>query len=147
VLRAIFAYAVSADFLSRSPCRHIKLADVKPLRRRLPISDQLAVLADELGPHALMMWIGVPTGLRWAEVAGLRVGSLDLLRGELRVVTAMGRSQERPSARSADCPTLGGMRSLATNSRYERVAGCSRGEDDGAEWTWLRCAADGRPAL
>jgi integrase len=86
VLRAIFAYAVSADFLGRTPCRDIKLPEVKPLRRRLPTPDQLAGLAAELGPHALMMWIGVLTGLRWGEVAGLRVGSVDLLRGELRVV-------------------------------------------------------------
>jgi integrase len=86
VLRAILAYAVSADFLGRSPCRDIKLPEVKPLSRRLPTADQLAVLGEELGPYALMMWIGVLTGLRWAEVAGLRVGSVDLLRGELRVV-------------------------------------------------------------
>jgi integrase len=86
VLRAIFAYAVSADFLGRSPCRDIKLPEVKPLRRQLPSAGQLAVLAEHLGANALMMWIGVLTGLRWAEVAGLRVGSVDLLRGKLRVV-------------------------------------------------------------
>jgi integrase len=86
VLRAVFAYAVNADFLGRSPCRDIKLPEVKPLRGRLPTADKLAELGEELGPYALMMWIGVLTGLRWGEVAGLRVGSVDLLRGQLRVV-------------------------------------------------------------
>ncbi len=30
-----------------------------------------------------MLWMGVLTGLRWAEVAGLQVGSLQLLKGNL----------------------------------------------------------------
>jgi integrase len=112
VLRAIFTYAVSADFLGRSPCRDIKLPEVKPLHRRLPSADQLAVLAEELGPYGLMMWIGVLTGLRWAEVAGLRVGSVDLLRGELRVVEQRTRDllgegvTDEPKSR-AGCPAAG----------------------------------------
>ena len=33
-----------------------------------------------------MLWVGVLTGLRWGEVAGIRVAAVDLLRGELKVV-------------------------------------------------------------
>jgi hypothetical protein len=85
VLRAIFAYAVSADFLGRSRCRDIMLPEMKPLRRQLPTADQLAIFAEELGPYALMMWIGVLTGLRWAEVADT---GLPALQGRFRGPTA-----------------------------------------------------------
>ena len=111
VLRALFGYAVNADFLGRSPCRDIKLPQVKPLRRRLPTADQLAVLADELGGYALMMWIAVLTGLRWGEVAGLRVGSVDLLRGELQVVEQ--RTRDLPGEDVNDEPkSRAGVRPL-----------------------------------
>jgi hypothetical protein len=36
VLRAMFGYAVDADYLGRSPCRNIKLPALEPLRRQLP---------------------------------------------------------------------------------------------------------------
>jgi integrase len=87
VLHALFAYAVNAEYRAKSPCRDIRLPEAKPLRRKLPDPDQLAALAGELDPtSALMMWVSVLTGLRWGEVAGLRVASIDLLRAELRVV-------------------------------------------------------------
>jgi integrase len=47
-----------------------------------------------LGDYALMMWIGALTGLRWGEVAGLRVGSVDLLLRELAVVEQRTRDLE-----------------------------------------------------
>ena len=84
---------------------------MKPLRRRLPTADQLAVLADELGGYALMMWIAVLTGLRWGEVAGLRVGSVDLLRGELQVVEQ--RTRDLPGEDVNDEPkSRAGVRPL-----------------------------------
>lgn len=85
VLRGIFAYAVNADLLTRSPCRTINLPEVVPVRRKLPDAAGLAAVADQLGEYAPMLWVGVLLGLRWGEVAGLRVGSVDLLRGELSV--------------------------------------------------------------
>jgi integrase len=94
VLHAIFDYALNADFPARTPCRDIKVAQARPLQRRPPSADQLAALADELGPYGLMVWVGVITGLRWGEVTGLRVGSVDLLRGELKVVEQRTRDLE-----------------------------------------------------
>jgi integrase len=86
VVRAMFTFAVHADFRTTTPCRNVKLPQIKPLRRRLPGPDQLAALADELSINGLMLWVGVLTGLRWGEVAGIRVAAVDLLRGELKVV-------------------------------------------------------------
>jgi integrase len=40
-----------------------------------------------------MVWIGALLGLRWSEVAGLRMGRLDLLRRTLAVAEAVTRDQ------------------------------------------------------
>ena len=85
VLRAICNSAVENDLIARSPCRGIKLPEIPPLERDLPTADDLARLADELGVDAPMMWLGAVTGMRWGEVAGLRVGRIDFSRGELTV--------------------------------------------------------------
>jgi hypothetical protein len=41
-----------------------------------------------------MVWVGAVLGLRWAEVAGLTVGSLDLLRNSLTVTEQLGRDRQ-----------------------------------------------------
>ncbi len=41
VLRAMFAFAVNTDLLSRSPCRTISLPEVVPVRRKLPDAEGL----------------------------------------------------------------------------------------------------------
>jgi integrase len=92
VLRAIFAYAVASDWLVRSPCRRIKLPVVQPPKSTQLTPEDVEAIANEVGTqHAPMVWCGAVLGLRWGEVAGLRVGDLDLLKGALRV------SEQRPA--------------------------------------------------
>lgn len=112
VLTAMFAYATEADYLARTPCRGVRLPKAPPLRRQLPDADQLAALAAELGPYGLMVWVAVLTGLRWGEVAGLRVGSLDLLRHELRVVEQRTRDLHG-DAITASPKSAAGVRTLS----------------------------------
>ena len=53
-----------------------------------------SALADVLLP---MVWLGAVLGLRWSEVAGLRVGRLDVLRRTVTVAEAVTRdAQGRP---------------------------------------------------
>ena len=93
-LRAIMAAAVDADLMTRSPCRGINLPKVKPHRPRIVSADELARLADELGPDfAPMAYLGAVLGLRWGECAGLRVGRLDLLAGRLEVAEQRTRGR------------------------------------------------------
>lgn len=81
VVRAMFTYAVRSDWISRTPCRRIKLPAVTGTRRRALEPDDVMRLAEVIGPrYEAMVWVGAVLGLRWAEVAGLTVGSLDLLR-------------------------------------------------------------------
>lgn len=95
VLRAMFAYAVASDWLARSPCRGIKLPGVpsRPARRLSP--DDVATIADSTGErYAPMVWLGAVLGLRWGEVAGMTIGSLNLLERTLTVANQLGRDGE-----------------------------------------------------
>ena len=93
VLRAVCNAAVANDLIVRSPCRAINLPPVEPVDHRLPSVDELARLAVALGDDAPIMWLGAVLGLRWGEVVGLRVGRLDLLRGELTVAEQQTRGR------------------------------------------------------
>jgi integrase len=79
-LQAVFAFAVASKWLAQSPCRGIKLPPVTSTRRRALSADEVAAIASAMDPrYQAMVWIGAVLGLRWSEVAGLRVGALDLL--------------------------------------------------------------------
>jgi integrase len=92
VVRAMFGFAVRNDWLARNPCRNVKLPLVDGTRRHdltpedvVRISSRLPV---EFRP---MVWVGATLGLRWSEVAGLRVGRVDLVSGKLSVVETIVR--------------------------------------------------------
>jgi integrase len=92
VVRAMFGFAVRNDWLARNPCRNVKLPLVDGTRRHdltpedvVRISSRLPV---EFRP---MVWVGATLGLRWSEVAGLRVGRVDLVGGKLSVVETIVR--------------------------------------------------------
>ena len=92
VLRALFSYAVRCDWITRSPCRGIKLPAVTDTRRRdLGVQDVLALVEAMPTRYSCMVWLGAVLGLRWGEVAGLRVGSVDLLRHTVTVSHQLGR--------------------------------------------------------
>jgi integrase len=77
-LAAIFNYAVEQEFIARSPCRKVKL----PKRSHRPVhvvdADELTRLSKAMGEYGPMAYVAAVLGLRWGEVAGLRVGRLDL---------------------------------------------------------------------
>jgi integrase len=93
VLRAVLHFAEQSDFIGRSPCRGVKLPGVAPTRRPVVSADDVAKIALELGDeYGAMAWLGAVLGLRWGEVAALRVGRIDTLRGTLTVAEAVSRS-------------------------------------------------------
>lgn len=92
VLRAVFAFAVENDWIGRSPCRGIKLPAVTTTRRFSLSPNQMAAIAEAMPPvHRPILWMGALLGLRWSEVAGLRVGRIDWAAGTLRVKEAVTR--------------------------------------------------------
>ena len=98
VLRAIFAFAVENDWIGRTPCRGVKLPAVTSTRRHTLMPTDVASIAAATSPrYRAMIWIGAVLGLRWSEVAGLRVGNVDLLRRVLTVAETVTRdAQGRP---------------------------------------------------
>jgi integrase len=92
VIRAMFGYAVRNDWLARNPCRNIKLPPVDGTRRHDLLPDEVSRIASHVAvEYRSMVWIGAALGLRWSEVAGLRVGRLDLGEGRLSVSEAIVR--------------------------------------------------------
>ena len=80
VLQAILNSAVNADVIARTPCRGVRLP---PPDRTRPIrflnEDELQRLAEAMPvEYRPMVFLAGVLGLRWSEVAGLRVGRVDI---------------------------------------------------------------------
>jgi integrase len=85
-LHAVLEHAVKSQYLALNPCKSIGLPKAEPTAVHIFTPDELATLADTMPPeYAPTVWLGSVLGLRWGEVAGLRVGALDLLGRTLRV--------------------------------------------------------------
>ena len=56
----------------------IKLPKAAQVSRPMITAEQLVALADALGDCRLMVYMGAVLGMRWGEVAGLRVGAVDV---------------------------------------------------------------------
>jgi integrase len=99
VLRAVFNYAVESDIIARTACRGVKLPEVEHQPRHVVTADELYALADALGSdYAPMVYLGALLGLRWGEVAGLRVRHVDFLAGTVHVAEQLTRGEHgRPS--------------------------------------------------
>jgi integrase len=112
VLRAVLAAAVDADLLVRSPCRGIKLpvaARHRPIR--FLSANELARLAAALPvEYRPMAYLAGVLGLRWSEVAGLRVGRIDLLRRTVTVAETLAEVEGVLVA--ADVKSRAGRRTL-----------------------------------
>jgi integrase len=90
VFRACINAAVEADLIGRSPCRGVNLpkddvaavADIRFLEREE--LDRLAAAMPR--EYRAMTYVAGVLGLRWSEVAGLRLGRINFLKRTLSVV-------------------------------------------------------------
>ena len=115
VLRAIVNYAIANDMLGRTPCRRIKLPEVVPVHRHIVSARELARLAHELGGvggYGPMVYLGTIGGLRWGEVAGLRVGQLDFVARTVAVTQTVVRGR-RGAVGFGQPKSAAGRRTLA----------------------------------
>lgn len=85
-LRALLAFAVKSDLIPRTAWRSVRLPQATLTDR--PQLDPEALARLDLRP---MLWLGAVGGLRWAEVTGVTVGSLDLLRGAVTITHPLDR--------------------------------------------------------
>lgn len=93
VLRTLFKAAVDAEQIGRTPCRGIRRPRIEHHPRQLPTVAQVTELAATTrSEYRPMVWIGAMLGLRWGEVAGLRIGAIDLDRRQLIVIETVGEA-------------------------------------------------------
>lgn len=112
VFRAVMAAAVDADLIGRSPCRGVEMPDPSAAPPRFLSVVELAALADAMPvEYRPMVYVAGVVGLRWSEVAGLRVGRLDFLRRTLTVAETVaeveGKIMFAPPKTLASCRTVG----------------------------------------
>jgi integrase len=114
LLGKVMGAAVDAGMLAQSPCRRVPLPKVEREEMRFLTPAQVAVLAEVIQPrYRALVLVGAYGGLRIGELAGLRRGRVDLLRGtvqvaeivvEVRGVLHMGPPKTRASRRMVGLP-------------------------------------------
>lgn len=89
VLSGVMKYAILDGRLARNPCDHVRLPRVVKQHRGYLTHAQVAALASEVGPQGDVVLFLAYTGLRWGEMAALRVRRVDLVRMRLDVAEAV----------------------------------------------------------
>jgi integrase len=89
LLSAMLDAAVRDRRLVSNPAGHVDLPRLPRTERRYLTHEQLLRFAEACGPYELLVLVLGRCGLRWGELAALRVRHVELLRRRLRVVEAM----------------------------------------------------------
>ena len=96
VVSLILAAAVSAGAIRSNPAAGVKLPRSPRAEMVFLDAGQVAALAEAIGPSRdVLVTFAAYTGLRAGEIAGLRVGRIDLLRGAVDVVETIGEANGR----------------------------------------------------
>ncbi|MFE7845879.1 tyrosine-type recombinase/integrase [Microbacterium sp. NPDC057407] len=87
VLAGILDDAVQDERITRNPARGGDIGKPKKTRslHRYLSHEQVRELADAAGEKRLLVLVLAYTGMRWAEVTGLRIGDLDVGRGRIHI--------------------------------------------------------------
>jgi integrase len=111
LLSRIMGEAVEGRYIARNPCT-VKGAGVeRPPEMRFATVEQVARLATAVGPrYRALVLVAALTGLRWGELAGLRVKRVDLLHSRITVAEQLtevnGRFQFGPPKSEAGRRTV-----------------------------------------
>jgi integrase len=105
VLSGVLALAVKDRRIASNPCDGVNLPRVNPQRRKYLTAAQVADLADAaatptgksrgartaetFAQNALVVYVLAYCGLRWGELAALRVSSVDLLRRRFNITESV----------------------------------------------------------
>lgn len=85
VLAAILDIAVLDHRIAANPARGVKLPRKGKKKRAYLSPAQVELLAKHSGEHAAAVYTLAYTGMRWGELAGLRISSLDTLRRRMLI--------------------------------------------------------------
>jgi integrase len=89
VLRQVLALAVEDKRLARNPCAGVKTPRRQHRPRGYLTHPQVEELAREMGDYATAVRFLAYTGLRWGEMAALRVDAMDMLRRRVNIQRAV----------------------------------------------------------
>lgn len=89
VFSLMMAWAVRDARLARNPAEGVKLPRPALPDHRYLDHDQVARLAERCGDYGVVVRFLAYTGLRWGELAALRVGRVDLRRRRVQVVESV----------------------------------------------------------
>ncbi|MGT2425844.1 tyrosine-type recombinase/integrase [Amnibacterium kyonggiense] len=88
-LSGVMKFAIRDGRLARNPCDDIRLPRLVKRRRGYLSHEQVAALVAELGANGDVALFLAYTGLRWGEMAALRVDRLDLARRRIEAAEAV----------------------------------------------------------
>ncbi|MGH2756238.1 MAG: tyrosine-type recombinase/integrase [Actinomycetota bacterium] len=89
LLSRILASAVSARLIAASPCHDVRLPRLESKEMLFLTAEELHRLAQTAERFTTLIYSAGYLGLRWGELAGLRRGRVDLLRGNIEVVETL----------------------------------------------------------
>ncbi len=92
LLRQVLGAAVEDRRIPRNPCEGVKLPKRQHADRGYLSHTQVAALADAVGRHPEVVRFLSYTGLRWGEMAALRVCDFDMLRRRVNVSRSVTES-------------------------------------------------------
>jgi integrase len=107
LLSGMMSAAVREGYVALNPCTEVRLPALTRHREvylTQPEVERLLAVADE--PHRTIILTFVLTGLRWSELAGLKVPALDLLRRRLDVVRVRTQLGEKEYTKTGDRRTV-----------------------------------------
>ena len=112
-LQAVMSAAVRSGKIGRSPCVGVRLPSTSPRQSLILAPEMVDQLAEKIGEAwGPMVYLGAVLGLRWGEVAGLRVGDIDLDSGLLAVSHQRTRGEHGEMVEGAP-KSRAGVRTLA----------------------------------
>ena len=87
VLTKVMRGAVEAGLIARSPCEGMRLPAEPRREMRFLTAEQVTTLAEVTGPDgSALIYTAAYAGLRWGELAGLRIERVNVLRRTITVV-------------------------------------------------------------
>lgn len=89
VLNGVLRRAVRAKRIAANPADGVDLPPLTERRRRYLTAADVTALAEAAGRHRVAVLVLAYCGLRWSELAALRVGRVDLMRRRLNIAEAM----------------------------------------------------------
>ena len=114
LLRQVLGAAVEDSRIPRNPCDGVKLPKRQHADRGYLSHDQVAALADAVQRQGEVVRFLAYTGLRWGEMAALRVQDFDMLRRRVNVSRSVTESGglvwSTPKSRRAALGALPGCR-------------------------------------